>query len=181
MIMQSRIYTIGHSNYTWAEFAGLAANSDIGVIIDVRSKPRSRHFHFNKAELRYRLNGMGISYLHLGHLGGAVEDYAHQTTEPAFADDIQTLLGIAGRTTPALMCAEHDPIDCHRFLMVTRHLVEQHGCDVAHIMRDGTVQPNAATEARLVSKWFPAADLFTPPDQRLREAYRRQEGRVNRG
>ena len=179
--MQNRIYTIGHSNYTWADFAGLAANSDIGVIVDVRSNPRSRHFHFNKAELRYRLNAIGISYLGLDHLGGAVVDYQSHTITAPFRDDIQTVLQIAGRTTPALMCAEHDPIDCHRFLMVTRHLVEQHGCDVAHIMRDGTIQPNAATEARMVAKWFPATDLFMPPDQRRCEAYALQERRVNRG
>ena len=44
-----------------------------------------------------------------------------------------------------LMCAEREPLDCHRCLLVARSLAER-GLTIGHILHDGTVEPHAATE-----------------------------------
>ena len=48
-----------------------------------------------------------------------------------------------------LMCAEREPLDCHRCLLVARALAER-GFSIGHILHDGTIEPHAATEQRLL-------------------------------
>ena len=47
------------------------------------------------------------------------------------------------------MCAERDPTNCHRFVLVARHLA---GRDVAvsHILPNGRIEAHSDTEQRLV-------------------------------
>lgn len=140
--MQNTIFTVGHSSHSWEHFRSLIEAPDVGVVLDVRSNPRSRLPHFHKHELRYRLNAVGISYLHLGdQLGGrptgGAADYETMAAMAPFRDGIAKVLEIAGRCRPTLMCAEHEPLECHRCLLVARHLVECHGAHVAHVLRDG--------------------------------------------
>jgi uncharacterized protein (DUF488 family) len=72
------------------------------------------------------------------------------------------------------MCAEREPLDCHRCLLVARSLVER-GLTIGHILHDGTVEPHAATEQRLWAPIGASDDLFvTGQDERLASAYRRR-------
>ena len=47
------------------------------------------------------------------------------------------------------MCAEREPLDCHRCLLVTRALAER-GLRIGHILHDGAVESHTATERRLL-------------------------------
>ena len=47
------------------------------------------------------------------------------------------------------MCAEREPLDCHRCLLVARALAAR-GFSIGHILHDGTVEPHAATERRML-------------------------------
>jgi len=79
-------------------------------------------------------------------------------------------------TRLCLMCAEREPLDCHRCLLVGRALAQRQFA-LGHILADGTIEPHAATEARLLaltSKRGSAPDLFRDPTVRLAEAYRRR-------
>ena len=67
-----------------------------------------------------------------------------------FVEALAKVAAMAARTRPAIMCSEHEPLACHRCLLVGRRLAE-HGNDLAHILRDGTIEPNAATEDRLLA------------------------------
>ena len=67
------------------------------------------------------------------------------------------------------MCAEREPLECHRVVLVARHLARR-GAALAHVHADGRVEPHAALEERLLA-WHrrraggaPAAqsDLFAP-------------------
>ena len=177
------ILSLGHSNIGWEEFSYALEQFDIGCIVDVRSSPRSRWQHFCKPELRGRLNRMGVSYIHLGDaLGGrpwiGPTDYATRRGTAAFATGIETVLGIAARCTPALLCSEREVLQCHRFLLISRHLHCLPGVGVSHIRHDGTLETHEEAEERLLALHKLSGDLLTDRDQRLAEAYTRQERKV---
>jgi uncharacterized protein (DUF488 family) len=174
------VFSIGHSNHDWLTFKRLLETADIGAVADVRSNPVSRLSHFNRAPLKDRLNAVGIAYVFLGvELGGRpkgdrIPDYDQMAASPLFAEGIAQVEGIAPRTRLALMCSEHEPLTCHRCLLIGRRLVER-GAGVAHILRDGTVEPNERTEDRLLALTHQTErDLFTPRAERVAAAYRVQ-------
>jgi uncharacterized protein (DUF488 family) len=176
------IFTIGHSNHDWPTFKRLMEGAAIEAIVDVRSNPVSRYSHFNRSALRDRLQASGVSYLFLGvELGGrptGVGDYQAMAATPFFADGVAQVEQMAARTRLALMCSEYEPLTCHRCLLVGRRLVERGG-DLAHILRDGTIEPNAMTEDRLLTlKRRNNSDPISSRGDRLAAAYRAQGLRI---
>ena len=78
----------------------------------------------------------------------------------------------------ALMCAEKEPLDCHRTLLVSQALVED-GVSVSHIHSDGRLEMHADALLRLLDVvGLPREDLFRPQEDLLAEALQRQEARV---
>ena len=76
------------------------------------------------------------------------------------------------------MCAEREPLDCHRCLLVARSLTER-GVTVGHILHDGVIQPQAATERRLLAWHGEDCDLFASGQRALiAAAYRHRAGAV---
>jgi uncharacterized protein (DUF488 family) len=180
------VFTVGHSSHDWATFQRLLDRAEIGVVVDVRSNPVSRLPHFNRTALRERLNAAGVGYVFLGlELGGrprsgGVPDYEKMAAGPLFAEGIARVEETAARTRPALMCSEHEPLSCHRCLLVGRRLAER-GVSVAHILRDGSIEPNELTEDRLLALTGQTErDLLAPRQDRLRAAYRIQGLRIAR-
>ena len=180
------VFTVGHSNFDWSTFQRLLDQAEVGVILDVRSNPASRLPHFNRTALKERLNAAGVGYVFLGlELGGrprsgGVPDYERMAASQLFAEGIARIEEMAARTRPALMCSEHEPLCCHRCLLVGRRLVER-GVNVAHILRDGTIEPNGITEDRLLAITSqPEADLLASRAERLAAAYRVQGLRIAR-
>lgn len=183
--MDATIFTLGHSILDWPTFQRLLDRTEIGVVVDVRSHPVSRLPHFSRAELKQRLNAAGVAYVFLGfELGGrphgGIPDYERMAASPLFAEGLAKVEAMAARTRPALMCSEHEPLTCHRCLLVGRRLAER-GNDLAHILRDGTIEPNEATEERLLALTRQTdVDLFAPRPERLARAYRNQSLRILR-
>ncbi len=107
------------------------------------------------------LAGEGIGYLFLGEgLGGkpprgdvaaARLDYAGRIRQPAFLDGIERLLAASAEARVALLCRERDPIDCHRLHLICRYLAPL-DLDIRHILPDGAIEPQAATEQRLLAR-----------------------------
>ena len=177
------VLTVGNSNIGWDEFAYALDQFDVGCIIDVRSSPRSRWQHFSKPQLRVRLNRVGISYIHLGDdLGGMPRsgptDYATRRGIAAFATGIENVLGIAARCRPALLCSERDVLQCHRFLLISRHLHGLPEVRVSHIRHNGTLESHEEAEERLLALYKLSDDLLTDRSERLIEAYARQERKL---
>lgn len=84
----------------------------------------------------------------------------------------------------ALMCAEKDPIDCHRAILVARELVEQ-GKDVDHILATGEIETHQALERRLLEdrglsgKTLPGWREGPEELEELKDkAYSMQEGKI---
>lgn len=180
------LLTIGHSNIPADRFVGLLRGAGVNVVADVRSTPASRHFPwFSKTNLAARLRQDGIAYLPFGEaLGGrprdaglyrdGIADYEAMAKRPEFRLGLDRLCDAATRHRVCVMCAEREPLDCHRCLLVARALTER-GIGVGHILHDGTVTPHAVIEQRLLADYGQGDDLFgTGQSDRLAAAYCRR-------
>jgi uncharacterized protein (DUF488 family) len=184
--MSFDLFSIGHSNIAAERFLALLRNVGVDTIADVRSTPFSRRFPwFSGKTLAAALTQHGMTYLAYGDaLGGrprdaalyrhGVADYEAMARQPHFQAGLDRLLADAARSRVCLMCAEREPLDCHRCLLVARSLAER-GLTIGHILHDGAVEPHAATEQRLLALIGASDDLFvTGQDERLAAAYRRR-------
>jgi uncharacterized protein (DUF488 family) len=182
------LFSIGHSNSPIERFIGLLRDAGVGAIADVRSTPYSRFCPwFSRNNLQAHLNSAGIAYFAYGEsLGGrpdstnlycdGVADYEAMARTAAFLSGLDRLQNDMASHRVCVMCAEREPLDCHRCLLVARALTER-GVAIGHILYDGSVEPHAATEQRLMQWAGNAAepDLFvTGQNERLAAAYRRR-------
>lgn len=185
----TRIYSVGHSNHSIEKFIGLLSANGITAVADVRSRPFSRrHPQFNKERLAAALAQQGIAYVFLGReLGARSQDpscyengkvqYARLAATAAFKAGIERVLAGAEKFRLALMCAEKEPLDCHRTLLVGRAL-ERAGASIAHILADGSVEAQEKTMARLIDLvGLPQQDLF-PSDDLIAAACRLREDKI---
>ena len=188
--MADIVYTVGHSTHPQERFIELLQRHGITAIADVRSKPYSRmNPQFNREELKVSLRAQGIAYVFLGkELGARSEDaacyhegkvqYGRLAKTELFQQGLERVREGAQKYRIALMCAEKEPLDCHRTILVARHIVAQ-GMDVRHILGDGRIEEHAALMARLVRQLnLPESDMFAPPEEVAQEAYRLQESRI---
>jgi uncharacterized protein (DUF488 family) len=184
------VYTIGHSTHSLAQFVSLLHQHGITAIADVRSQPYSRmNPHFNREELRTALRKDGIAYVFLGkELGARSKDpscyqqgrvqYGCLAQTELFQQGLQRVREGAQKYRIALMCAEKEPIDCHRTILVGRHIVAL-GSEVKHILGDGGLVGHVELMAQLVRQLrLPEEDMFVTPEEVVQEAYRLQEVRI---
>lgn len=153
----STIYTIGHSNLTIASFITHLNKNAINTLIDIRAWPHSKHHpQFNQDNLTNELQQVGLARhwagrqlggmrkpildsVHLG-LQGGMRGYADYMQSDEFKTGVAKLIKIAADSTVCLMCAEREPMDCHRSLL-SDYLVLQ-GVGVQHINGVGQVSPH---------------------------------------
>ena len=183
------IKTIGHSNHPIGRFVDLLKAGGVEAVVDVRSTPYSRRFpQFGREHLAQSLSAAGIAYRHEGTaLGGKPESggsYDSLAAQPAFQDALDRLVTRARDTTLCLMCAEKEPLDCHRTVLVSRRLAER-GAAIEHLLADGKRKPHAVLEEELLEASDDGApDLFTTAEdrsQRLARAYQKRERVMKRG
>jgi uncharacterized protein (DUF488 family) len=150
----SEIFSVGHSNHPIDYFVGLLRRNGITALADVRSTPYSRrHPQFRRESLAESLKQAGIDYVFLGEelggkrAGGLIE--AART--PAFRAGLARLREGTQRYRVAFMCAEREPLDCHRTMLVARHL---RGPEVTirHILASGAIEEHESVERRLVEQ-----------------------------
>jgi len=96
-------------------------------------------------------------------------------SRPAFRAGLDRVTAEARRQRVCLMCAEREPLDCHRCLLVARALAER-AFAIGHVLADARVEPHAQTEERLLELARTSADLLADRDQRLAAAYARRAG-----
>jgi uncharacterized protein (DUF488 family) len=160
-------YTIGHSVHNTNEFIELLKKHNIKYIVDVRSTPYSQYTpQFNRESLKTYLENSKIGYIYMGDVLGArynnpelffnnqtIVNFQKVSKLPSFKKGIERVIdGIQKGYVLALMCAEKDPFDCHRFILVSHELTKSGVC-VLHIMENGELQNTETLEKRLLSKY----------------------------
>jgi len=80
----------------------------------------------------------------------------------------------------AIMCAEKEPLHCHRTLLIVRSLKGKN-ITVMHILSDGSLEPHDRSESRLLKSLKKGAEgqveLFArinDPEATLEKAYEKQ-------
>ena len=158
----AELYTVGHSNHAIEHFLALLRRHGVETVADVRSRPYSRFVpHFRRERLARVLEDAGLAYLFLGReLGGKPPNgerhapamtYQVRVAQPEFREGLDRLLRAAGTNRVALLCRERDPLECHRFHLICRY-VRPLGLDIRHILPNGEVEMQPATERRLLQR-----------------------------
>ena len=149
-----QVLTVGHSNHAIEHFLELLKQQGVTAICDVRSGPYSRwHPQFDREALSQTLKAHGIEYVFLGkELGARSEDpscyegdrvvYSRIAQTELFGKGIRRVTEGAAKYRLALMCAEKEPLECHRSILVAKEL-EATGIEVQHILPDGNLQSHA--------------------------------------
>jgi len=161
--------------------------------VDVRSVPASKHSpQFNMDEIRWFLKRNGVQYLYFGdEFGARRTDCIDDTGQVNFELAVQTanfqhgadrlMSGLEKGYHISLMCSEANPLECHRFSLVSRYFYEQ-GLDVQHILKDAELASHQMLEKQMIdemlhSRKFHLSEVdqlfgtYTAEDQR-RDAYR---------
>ncbi len=178
------LFTIGHSTHVFPRFLALLQQHGIEIVTDVRSRPFSRLPWFSRPSLEKELKENGIGYVFLGQELGARRDerecyigeradYDSIAQLPLFQKGLERLKVGVDKGRIALMCAEKDPLDCHRTILVCRYV--KNFSDVFHIHADGNLESHEKAEARLLARYHEDAyDLFRSRIDQLNEAYKRR-------
>lgn len=188
--MNQALYTIGHSAHSFSQFLDFLVKYGISAVCDVRSNPYSRlHPQFNRESLQKELAHHNIAYVFLGeelgarssddscYEGGKVQ-YNRLAATDAFRQGIERVKKGIQRYRVALMCAEKDPLACHRAILVCRYL-KAPDVSIRHILDNGRIEPHEASEQRLIKLvGVEQGDLFQDFRELLERAYHLQGQRI---
>jgi len=187
--MGRELLTIGHSHHPSSRFVELLASHGVTAVCDVRSTPYSRRNpQFNRETVAQTLEQNGMSYVFLGReLGARREEpecyvdgqakYDRIAESPEFKTGLERLLNGIRSYRVALMCAEADPLICHRTILVCRHMRSPE-LSIAHILPDGELEHHQEAEARLLRLTGLAQGDFFESGDVVEQAYDRQGDRI---
>jgi uncharacterized protein (DUF488 family) len=185
----NRLYTIGHGSLDLDAFINLLVENGVTAVADVRSSPYSRYSpQFNREPLKAALPARRIQYVFLGEELGARRDeqecyigdvasYDLIAKTGAFNRGLERLrTGLVSRPI-SLLCAEKDPLTCHRMILICRHFKRE--AEIVHILAPGECESQAQAESRLLKLiGLPERDLFRSKVELLDEAYERQGAEI---
>lgn len=186
----STILTVGHSTYEADTLLSMLRDQGVTAVADVRSVPYSRHTpQFNGDVLKNLLGAHSVKYVFLGReLGARSNDptcyvngrvqYSRLACTELFRSGITRVLKGARLERVALLCAEKEPLECHRAVLIARVLAEM-GQEVAHILEGGILEPHSEAMLRLLDTLrLPHADLLRSTEEMIQVALARQEERI---
>ena len=131
---------MGYEGRTIDELIATLHGADVRCVLDIRYNPVSRYRpELSKANLRKRLESVGLQYLHLREWGvprevramaidsGTRESiwewYDTHVVAPLFENNLHRFLNLEHPV--AMMCVECDPSECHRHRL--SWALENHG------------------------------------------------------
>lgn len=190
------VYTIGYSGFKINDFIETLHKNGINLVIDVRSKPYSQYFpDYNKEKLEKTLDLEHVIYRSYAAEFGARQtdkvyyehgymDFELFSQSESFLnglDKVEKILNIGA--TPALMCAEKDPFNCHRAILVTRAL-SLYGYQIKHLLPDSDTVTQFDLEKRLLDFYFPhryqlsLVDEMQEDNELIIEAYKKRNQEI---
>ena len=191
MARVSTVFTIGHSNRPIEDLIALLQRNAITAVVDVRSQPYSRMYpQFNRDPLEDTLKRAGIHYIFLGkELGARTDDsncydngrvrYARLAQTKLFQHGLDRVqAGAAKGYIIAILCAEKQPLECHRMVLISRWLAER-GVEVKHIVSEELVESHEQSLERLMQELsLGSMHLFRNSEELVAMAYEMQEDRI---
>ncbi len=146
--------TIGHSTLPIGSFLRALKENDCKLLVDVRRHPGSRRFpQYGQEQLFASLKVEAIGAVWLKELGGrriphkhsintgwrneSFRAYADYMQTPAFAEQIDWLVGQQDLSAVAIMCAEAVPWRCHRSLIGDAVLARGSAVEDIFVLPDG--------------------------------------------
>ena len=131
------IYTIGYAGTTVERFVDVLKQKNVSILIDVRSIPKSKYFYlFNDVNLSRELSKVNIKYENWKFEFGARQEnldfFADNVLDyEKFAKSEQVKGGLnkinkllENGENICLMCAEIDPINCHRAILCAKEIAK---------------------------------------------------------
>lgn len=191
-VMTNTLFTIGYSDRTIDNFIALLKQHKITALGDVRSTPySSRNPQFNRESLKNTLKSHSIGYVFLGEeLGARPSDrscfidgkvvYQKIASSVLFKAGLERIeIGVQKGYVLALMCAEKDPLACHRSILICRNLRDRL-INIRHIIDHDTTETQAELEERLIAQLKLYLDLFGASDTNalIERAYEIQGDRI---
>ena len=156
--MTAPFFTIGHSTRTIEAFVELLRKGEVGMVVDIRTVPRSRtNPHYNLDALPDLLAPYQIAHGRIEALGGlrkrsdvppdvngfwenrSFHNYADHALSDAFEDGLEELVALGRERRVAVMCSEAVWWRCHR-RFVADYLIAG-GETVFHLMGKDRVEP----------------------------------------
>ena len=184
------MYTIGHSNHSIERLLELLQGHAVNAVADVRSMPFSRHNpQFNRENLQRSIKGAGMEYVFLGkELGARSEDrscFANGRLQfdllargELFQKGLARLRKGMETHRVALLCAEKDPLTCHRMILVCRNM-RRDDVQIRHVLEDGSYEDNTESERRLMrSLGIAENNLFATAAELIESAYDLQGAKI---
>jgi hypothetical protein len=172
------------------EFVITLHKNRISAIADVRSSPYSKFKpEFNKNNFRDKLKEHNIEYVFIGdHCGARIDSPDCYTEGQAnfsliaknskFLDGLSRIKKGLLQYSIALLCAEKDPIKCHRMILICRQL-KSTNIDISHIIEPDLIESNAECEERLMKlHGLDQPELFRKRTEQLEDAYDRQSEKI---
>lgn len=186
------IFSIGYAQYTRDHLLARLRHFGVTAIADIRTYRSSSYWTaFDSESFGPFLRAHGIAYVFLGEqLGGKPQiealypgerlDYARLARQDFFQAGLDRVENGADQFTLCLMCAEKDPIECHRGLLLAPELAKR-DIGVTHILYSGAPERHCDSERRMVELHRPKIpDLFgdISAERELAEAYDAQRRRM---
>ncbi len=146
--------TVGHSTLPIESFLRALKENECKLLVDVRRYPGSRKYpQYGQEQLFASLYAEGIGAVWREELGGrrtphndsintgwrneSFRGYADYMQTPAFAEQIDWLMGQPQLSAVAIMCAEAVPWRCHRSLIGDAVLARGSAVDDVFVLPDG--------------------------------------------
>jgi uncharacterized protein (DUF488 family) len=184
------LFTIGYAPHTLDSFVDALDKHKINVVADVRSSPYSKFkADFNQNVLEIFLKTKHVRYIFFGDvLGARVDDsscyvdgkvdFNLVAQSQKFKEGVQRILKGMENYRVALMCAEKDPLTCHRTILIARN-IQLSGMSVKHILADGDIENHCESELRLLKLFkLNHPSLYFNEQQLLDQAYSRQAAKI---
>jgi len=187
-----KLYTIGYTPFAVAEFMTTLKDLGITVLVDVRSVPHSaRYPEFDASSIKLHAHEHGLVYLHMGGGLGArpndpalytsgVADFKKIAASDGFERACQRIRNGLERYTICLMCAEQDPADCHRAILIAHYFRKLYpDVEISHILAGARVESQQELDYRILSKYGMDQYSFDSTEvQDLDNAYRKREKKI---
>jgi uncharacterized protein (DUF488 family) len=164
------IISIGYSRRSMEEFTKALVEHGVRYLIDVRTKPFSKHSpDFNRESLQAALKKAGIKYVFMGDAVGGLPsdpecytdgkvDYSKAASSEIFKTGLERLIKASNLSVNvSIMCSEMKPEQCHRSKLIGEELLKK-GIGINHLDENNIVRTQGEIINRITNGQYSIFD-----------------------